>query len=213
MLAAAGATFANVAIDTPEKLAVLRSSGKLPFDQMPLLEFDGLCLSQSSAMTRYLARRSGLYGSNDADAMQCDLIAGVVADFAETAMQAAFQPSAELAIANLKTSFAKFGPRFEARIAQLRSGFCAADRITFADVLLSEALSSYIEWIPEVLDESPGLNALYARVVSRPEIAKYLASDLRYPKPGDDYVISAACALQRALPAHFPDANRFVVSD
>ena len=37
-----------LAIDTPEDLAELRRSGKLPFDQMPLLEIDDLFLSQSS---------------------------------------------------------------------------------------------------------------------------------------------------------------------
>ena len=38
MLAATGTEFENIAIDTPEQLAALRASGKLPFDQMPLLE-------------------------------------------------------------------------------------------------------------------------------------------------------------------------------
>ena len=34
--------FENVPVETPEALAALRASGKLPFDQMPLLEIDGL---------------------------------------------------------------------------------------------------------------------------------------------------------------------------
>lgn len=211
MLAATGTAFVNVPVDTPEDLAELRASGALPFDQMPLLEVDGLNLSQSSAMIRYLARRGGLYGSDDTDAMWCDMIAGVAADFAETALQAAFKPSVEVAVADLTARFAKFGPRFETRIREQGSGYGAADTMTFSDVVLAEALSGYLEWCPGILAETPLLAALYSRVVNTPGIAAYLASDLRYPKPGDDYVIAAAKVLQRALPGHMPDANRFVV--
>lgn len=211
VLAASHVDFQNAVIDTPDDLATLRASGKLPFDQMPLLEIDGLCLSQSSAMTRYLARRGGMYGADDADAMRCDLIVGVVADFAETAMQAAFKPSADITIADLEGRFAKFGPRFENWIVALDTGFSAAKTMTFADVVLAEALSSYLEWCPDILDSTPKLAALYQAVTTSPGIAAYLASDLRYAKPGEDYVIGVAQVLQRALPAHMPDANRFVV--
>ena len=47
MLAVNQIPFENILIDTAEKLAALRATGKLPFDQMPLLEIDGLNLSQS----------------------------------------------------------------------------------------------------------------------------------------------------------------------
>lgn len=211
MLAATDVSFENVRIETPEALAHLRASGKLPFDQIPLLEIDGHCLSQSSAMTRYLARRGGMYGADDTDAMWCDLVAGVVADFAEAAIQAAFKPTAQAAVADLEARFAKFGPRFEARIEAQGSGYVAAASMTFADVVLAEALSSYLEWCPDILGSTPGLAALYQSVVTRPGVAAYLASDLRYPKPGDDYVIGVAKVLQRALPPHMPDADRFVV--
>lgn len=210
MLAATGVSFTNVVIDTPAELAALRESGKLPFDQLPLLEIDGQRLSQSSAMIRYLARRGDLYGDNDTDAMWCDFIAGVAADFAEVGLQAAFKPGVDVAVADLKRCFSKFGPRLEARIDSQASGYCAASRMTFADVVLAEALSNYLEWVPGILSDTPRLEALYERVTAVPGIASYLASDLRYPKSENDYVIAVAQVLQRALPAHMPDADRFV---
>ena len=211
MLAATGQAFVNVAVDTPDELAALKASGKLPFDQMPLLEIDGQNLSQSSAMIRYLARRGGLCGSDDRDAMWCDMVAGVAADFAETAIQAPFKPSEATAIADMEARFSKFGPRFEARITAQGSGFSASDGMTFADVVLAEALSAYLEWCPAILADTPHLEGLYRKVIGTPGIAGYLASDLRYRKPGADYVIAAARVLQRALPAHMPDPDRFVV--
>jgi hypothetical protein len=56
MLAINQISFNNIPITTPEDLIELRGSGKLPFDQMPLLEINGMNLSQSSGMIRYLAR-------------------------------------------------------------------------------------------------------------------------------------------------------------
>ena len=211
MLAANEIAFENVAIDTPTQLADLRASGKLPFDQMPLLEINGLNLSQSSAMIRYLARLGGFYGQTDSDAVWCDMIVGVAADFAETAIQVPFKPSLPDAIADLKVRFAKFGPRFEARIAQQGTGFFVGDRLTFADIVVAEALSSYLEWCPDILDTTPNLQALYKRVIQQPGVAAYLTSELRYPKPDAEYVIAAARVLERALPSHMPDANRFVI--
>jgi len=211
MLAVNGIDFEQVALATPGDLAALRTSGKLPFDQIPLLEIDGLCLSQSGAMIRYLARRGDFYGDEDSDAVWCDMVAGAAVDFAETAMQAAFQPTAAVAAANLRRSFAKFGPRFEARLIANDGQHMAGTRLSFADVVLAEALTAYLERVPDILAETPGLADLQARVTAHPGIAAYLASDARWPIPGDQYVIDVARVLQRALPPHMPEPERFLV--
>jgi glutathione S-transferase len=195
MLAVSQIAFENVPVETPEALVALRATGNL---------------SQSSAMIRYLARRAGYYGETDNDALWCDMIAGAVADFAETAMQAAFQPTKEVASAALVSRFEKFGPKFEARLAANNSRFCVGTRLTFADVVLAEALTSYLDWVPELLRSTPRLASLHERVLGAPGIVRYLRSEQRYPVPDNNYVIDAARVLQRALPSHFPDATRFV---
>ena len=210
MLAVNQIPFENILIDTPEKLAALRATGKLPFDQMPLLEIDDHNLSQSSAMIRYLARRGGFYGDTDTDALWCDLIAGAVSDFAETGLKAMFQPTDEIAISEQQATFAKFVPCFEARLKKNGTGFCAGTRLSFADVIMAEALSSYLEWIPDILEPTPLLKALNETVLRQPGIKAYLISDLRYAKPDNTPVIDIARVLQRPLPPHFPDSNRFV---
>ncbi len=211
MLAVNRMDFENIAIETPEALAALRASGKLPFDQMPLLELDGLNLSQSSAMIRYLARRGDLYGDDDGEALWCDMIAGAAADFAETGIQAAFQPSVDIAMAGMRARFSKFGACFEARLTSNGGRFCVGTRLSFADVVLVEALTSYLEWLPDLLSKTPRLRDLQSRVLEHDGIAAFLRSEQRYPKADDDYVIAAAKVLQRALPPHMPDADRFVV--
>lgn len=211
MLAASRIAFRNVPLSTPGELASLRATGKLPFDQIPLLEIDGRCLSQSSAMVRYLARRGGFYGDSDDDALWCDMVAGAAADFAETGMQAAFQPTDEIAAANLRRAFAKFGPCFETRLAANGGEHMAGTRRSFADIILAEALTGYLERVPDLLAGTPGLARLQAQVTADPGIAAYLASPNRWPMPAADYVVDVARVLRRPLPPHMPDPERFVV--
>lgn len=212
MLAVNEIPFVNVPVNSALALADLRAANVLPFDQLPLLEIDGLKLSQSSAMVRYLARKGDFYGSSCEDAMWCDLIAAVADDFSETAKQAAFQPAPQAAKSALQARFDKFGPRLESQLQKKGSGFSATDRLSFADVVLAEALSDYLAWIPELLHEAPGLSSLHKQVISHPGIAAYLDSAQRYPIADDDYVVDISRVLQRALPGHMPDANRFVVT-
>jgi glutathione S-transferase len=211
MLAVNEIPFENVPLETPEALASLRATGKLPFDQIPLLEIDGFCVSQSSALIRYLARRGDLYGVNESEALWCDMVAGAAADFMEPAMQAAFMPSHDHAVTAMKASMKKFGPRFEACIMENRSGFTCGSGLSFADVVLAQATSAYHEISAGLLDGYPLLDAHQKRIIELPGIAAYLVSDQRYPTPGENYVISAARTLQRALPAHMPDPDRFVI--
>ena len=212
MLAVNQIPFENIVIDMPEELDALRATGKLPFDQIPLLEIDGHNLSQSSAMIRYLARRGDFYGDTETDALWCDLMAGAVADFSETGLKAMFQATNEIAISEQQAAFAKFAPCFEACLKENSTGFCAGTRLSFADVILAEALSLYLEWIPDILEPTPLLKALNETVLSQPGIKAYLTSDLRYPKPDNTCVIDIARVLQRSLPPHFPDSNQFVVT-
>ena len=209
MLAISQINFANVAIVSPEALVALRATGKLPFDQLPLLEIDGLNLSQSSAMIRYLARRGNYYRETDLDALLCDMIAGAVADFAETVLQAAFQPTIEGAVDTLRDRFEKFGPKFEALLVKNGTGFCVGENLTFADVVLAEALNGYLEWIPNLLVDTPQLALLHVHVLDQPGITTYLDSEQHYPMAGDAYVIDIARVLQRALPHHFSDQTKF----
>ena len=212
MLAASGIHFENLPIDTPQALVALRASDKLPFDQLPLLEIDGLRISQTTALVRYLARRSDLYGDDSLDALWCDMIAGVAADLAEPAILAAFMPSHDSAVKGLRQRVDKFCPRLERRLAQNGGAFIAGRRLTFADVVLGEALSAHIELAPDILDGYPLLVALQRALIRTPGIAAYLDSSQRWPIAGEAYVTSVAQVLERALPSHMPDPNRCVRS-
>lgn len=210
MLAANEIPFRNVALANKAEFDALKATGKLLFNQLPLLEIDGLHLTQTTALLRYLARRGDFYGDDDLEAVRIDMVAGAVADFNETAITFAFHPTHESGRAALEATLAKYGPRLAAIVDDNASGYVVGTRMSFADVVLADALTSYLEYAPDILDPFPQLQALRERVVDHPGIAAYLASENRWPVPGDQYVIDVARVLARALPAHMPDPDRFV---
>ena len=52
----------------------------MPYGMLPVLEEDGKPISQSNAIARYLARKYGLTGSNEWEAMQCDVLVDTLGD-------------------------------------------------------------------------------------------------------------------------------------
>lgn len=52
----------------------------LPFGSLPVMEIDGVTVTQSSAMCAYAGKRAGLYPKDDLQAMYCDEVMGVVED-------------------------------------------------------------------------------------------------------------------------------------
>ena len=211
MLAVNQIDFENRPLLTPADFDALKATGKLLFNQLPLLEIDGRNLTQSTATTRYLARKGNFYGDTPDDALMCDMVAGAAADFAEAALQYAFQPTHRAGVELANRSFRKFTPRFEKILSENGAGHMAGTRLSFADVLLVEALENYHEIAPEFFQTTPRLEDLRARVIADPGIAAYLGSPNRWPMPDAQYVIDVARVLQRALPPHMPDPDRFVV--
>jgi len=211
MLAINEITFQNCPLATADDFTALKATGKLLFNQLPLLEIDGKNLTQSTATIRYLARKGNLYGDTADDVLMCDMVAGATADFAEAALQYAFQPTIDDGVELANRSFQKFAFRFEELLSRNGGAYMVGSRLSFADVLLAETLSNYYEISPDYFDTTPLLNGLREHVVSHSGIVAYFASPNRWPMPDDQYVIDVARVLCRALPAHMPNADRFVV--
>ena len=210
MLAINEIAFQNCPLATAEDFEALKATNKLLFNQLPLLEIDGKNLTQSTATTRYLARKGNLYGDTEEDVLMCDMVAGATADFAEAALQFAFQPTRDDGVDLARRSFQKFASRFEDLLSRNGGMHMVGSRLSFADVLLAEALSNYYEISPGFFKSTPLLDHLRVHVISQPGIADYLASPNRWPMPDDQYVIDVARVLCRALPAHMSNPNRFV---
>ena len=60
---------------------------EMPMEQVPILEIDGKVYHQSRAIGRYLAKKFGLYGNDDLEAMKIDATVDDIEDYRSCKLQ------------------------------------------------------------------------------------------------------------------------------
>jgi len=210
VLAATGVEFEQVALTSHDQFSALRESGDLLFRQLPLLEIDGLKLTQSQAMLRYVARRGGLDHTGDpAEGALVDMVCEAVKDARSVVTGYPFSEDKHAHVSSIGDKIAKFMPAFEASIVSLESsagedglvGFVRSGLST-ADVVLAEFVEEVLVLKPDALDGYAKIAQLHAQVVAMPSVQAYLKSDKRYPFPlegkeCDNYVKNVRAVLGR----------------
>ena len=210
MLAANNINFANISLKDHNDFSLLKNSGKLPFNQLPLLQINDLNLSQSGAIVSYLARLGNFYGDTSTDVVWCDMLFGAIGDFNQPAMQFAFKANKKTASKDLDSSLNKFGHHFEFILNKNGGTFLVGTHLTFVDIILAESLTSFKEFSPDCLENYPLLSSLQESVTSESKISNYLKSTNRWCLPNDQYIIDIARVLRRRLPSHMSNPNRFI---
>lgn len=104
LLAAAGVEFEEKFIQSPEDLEKLRKDGNLMFDQVPMVEIDGMKLAQTRAILNYIATKYDLYGKDVKERALIDMYTEGISDLTEMMLQLAICPPDQKAA---KTALAK----------------------------------------------------------------------------------------------------------
>jgi len=185
--------YEEVSIDF-QQMKTEAGSAKSPYGQAPVLEDQGLFIAQMDAITRHLARKSKLYGSNDNDAALIDSFLLGVEDMRSAYLKLVYQHSfADAEKENfLQTHILPEGLQKRNGGAHLtylenflkRSGsdnvvgssVSIADFAAFdlTDLLLREAA------FPEAVKKHfPALVAHHDRIAALPNVASYLKSSKR----------------------------------
>jgi len=156
-----------------------------PLNQVPVLEIDGVKVTQSDAITRYVGKLAGLYPEDDMQALLCDEAMGALEDLTikiaatfgldEAALKAAREA---LVVDAIPRYLLWLQGQLEAHGGQ----FLADKRLTIADLKALAVLgwlgSGKLDHIPATVVEtvSPGLKAYADRIASTPAIADYYAA-------------------------------------
>eukprot|EP01083_Nonionella_stella_P212770 768008_1 len=74
LLAAAGVKFENNFMESKQQFDDLKKTGKLAYNQLPLIEMDGLNLVQGGAQFRYIADKYKLRGSTVKESYIVDMV-------------------------------------------------------------------------------------------------------------------------------------------
>ncbi|BAZ53924.1 hypothetical protein NIES4103_66080 [Nostoc sp. NIES-4103] len=142
-----------------EEYKQMRSSGKLPFDQLPTLELGDMTISQSCAIARYAAREAGIYPLDRVQAASSDMVVDAWRDLldllygcyvdriVENGQLVMKMRQVSLKVERLDQYFATTVPmhlgRFEQMIADNQgSPFVIGSSLTWADLAVFDILST-----------------------------------------------------------------------
>nr|XP_042702086.1 glutathione S-transferase-like isoform X2 [Chrysemys picta bellii] len=92
LLAAAGVEFEEEFVEAKEDLEKLRKDGSLLFQQVPMVEIDGMKMVQTRAILNYIAGKHNLYGKDLRERALIDMYVEGTTDLMEMIMLLPLQP-------------------------------------------------------------------------------------------------------------------------
>lgn len=155
-----------------------------PFGQVPTMHVDGVQVTQSDAITRYVGKLAGLYPTDAYQALLCDEVLSVVED-ATIRLVPTFwmtgeeQKAARLALVN--DSMPMYLRWLENRLTAQGGEYFADNRLTVADLKVFVDIgglnSGRLDHVPADLVQqvAPKLNEHMKRIAAVPAIADYYA--------------------------------------
>uniref|UniRef100_A0A8C3L0G2 glutathione transferase n=1 Tax=Chrysolophus pictus TaxID=9089 RepID=A0A8C3L0G2_CHRPC len=177
LLAAAGVEFEERFLETKEDLQKLRTDGSLLFQQVPMVEIDGMKLVQTRAILNYIAGKYNLYGKDLKERALIDMYVEGLADLFELIMYHEFKPANEKEkdLANIMDKATnRYLPVFEKVLKDHGHDFLVGNKLSKADVSLLENILWLEELKPDALAKFPLLQSFKARMSNIPNIKKFL---------------------------------------
>lgn len=148
-LHAAGIAFDDLASNMGEMLG----AGLLPFNQFPLLQMDGLNMSQSGAMLAYISKKGGFWPSDDKDAFMATMVINGCNDFRDKQVGAVFGS------VSVEDFEGKWAPRYLGNLTKLLKDNTAKYPEADNKFIVNAKFSAADIAVFEVLDNVAGLNA------------------------------------------------------
>ncbi|KAH0950896.1 hypothetical protein HN011_000336 [Eciton burchellii] len=149
----------------------------MPMGQMPILEIDGKVYHQSKAISRFIAKKGNLYGSNEIEMTEIDTMVDDIEDLRH-ALSIYFWEKDPIFKANLKEIAYKKLPfyldKFETQVKN-NGGYFIRGKLSWPDLLWA----SYKQYLSVILEgdpnkDHPELKKLVEKVQALPKIKAYL---------------------------------------
>ncbi|XP_006835777.1 PREDICTED: glutathione S-transferase A2-like [Chrysochloris asiatica] len=189
LLAAAGVEFEEKFIETPEDLENLQHDGSLMFQQVPMVEIDGMKLVQTRAILNYIATKYNLYGKDIKERALIDMYIEGVADLSELILHLVICPpgekDAKLALIKERTT-TRYFPAYEKVLKSHGQDYLVGNKLSRADIHLVELLYYVEEIDSSLIANFPLLKALKARVSNLPTVKKFLQPGSQRKPPMDE---------------------------
>ncbi|CAM4543551.1 unnamed protein product [Caretta caretta] len=193
LLAAAGVEFEEEYVETKEDLEKLRNDGALLFQQVPMVEIDGMKMVQTRAILSYIAGKHNLYGKDLRERALIDMYVEGTTDLMGMIMFLPFQPP-EAKEKNfaliIERATTRYFPVYEKVLKEHSQQFLVGNQLSWADVHLLEAILMAEECKPDILSPFPQLQAFKGRISNIPTIKKFLQPGSQRKSPADDKYVA-----------------------
>jgi glutathione S-transferase len=155
-----------------------------PFNAVPVLEIDGVKITQCTAMCRYVGKLAGLYPQDPMQALYCDEAMDATEDMVGRLVTTFGLKGEELKEAReklVKGWLTTFLEGFERLLERGGGEYLADGRLTVADLKLLTPLrtmtTGHVDHVPKDLCEqvAPGVAKLRDRVLADPRVVAYYA--------------------------------------
>ena len=179
---AAGIPFTDKRISF-EEFARVRSSTR--FNSVPTLEIDGVQITQSNALSRYVGKMAGLYPDDDMQALYCDEVLGALEDLSHYIVRTFGLPEEELKEARKKLVdgwMSVYLRGLEALLIRGGGEYFADSKLTMADlrayVQTRSLCAGILDHVPAdiVQQVAPQLMEHRERVHNDPRVVAYYAT-------------------------------------
>ncbi|XP_077999268.1 hematopoietic prostaglandin D synthase-like [Glandiceps talaboti] len=182
LAAAAGVDYDDVRFEIEgEQWKTEKATGKYPFREMPILEFDGVLLAQSRAIARYLAKEHGLAGKDNLENAKIDMITDACQDLFQGYIKFYFYEKDEekKKVLELEYNTNKLPAILRGLEKILKdnnggNGYFVGDGLTWADLTFLAQMDYNLSQDATLLDDYPKLKSLRERVMALPKIADWL---------------------------------------
>merc|ERR1712137_126575 len=149
-----------------------------PFGQVPVLEVDGKMLGQSNSIARYLAKKHGLAGQDDWEEAMANMYADSLMDVINAGLPYRFESDPEKKKQLLQELVTKnVRPHIqliEKRLAENGTGYLVGSSLTWADLGYADVIPTFLELVPDLLDNAPHLKKLINAIEAIPSIKKWI---------------------------------------
>ena len=154
----------------------------MPLGQMPVLEYGGVKLPQSTVIARFLAKQFHLAGKDNLEQAKVDAVVDTITDIAPTLTPAFQEPDEEKKQELLKKFFAEELPKHLKNLEVLGklygngSPHFVGNNLTLADILFYAVFENILAMNASCLNDHPWLKQNRAEVEKQPGIAEHLKS-------------------------------------
>nr|XP_056712898.1 glutathione S-transferase-like [Euleptes europaea] len=186
LLAAAGVEFEEQLIKSKEDLEKLKKDGALLFQQVPMVEIDGMKMVQSRAILNYIAAKYNLCGKDLKEKALMDMYVESIMDLGEMIMLHPFKPADVKETVIIEKATTRYFPVFEKVLKDHGQEYLVGNKFSRADVQLLEVILMAEELKPDILSGFPLLKAYKGRISNIPTIKKFLQPGSARKPPTDE---------------------------